>query len=636
MGATSSVAREKHEGWSVDEACNWLRTLWLEEFETRFRDAGVNGHKLLHMEEQELVRLLKLDEVHAQSLLGFIGPLRESVLNAPVTKGMTPADMAKPISADDFDMQRRVGKGSFGDVWQALCRRDGQQYAVKILDKAHILQTDTLDSVLQERELLSFVHQESHCPFIVELKFAFQDEKKLYLVLSLVRGGDLYSLLKRTPENKLPIEVVRFYTAELIIAIQWMHDKRVAYRDLKAENVMIDYDGHVVVTDLGLARRWDDDMDMHSTSIVGTPEYMPPEIIREEGHGNETDFWGIGILVFEMLTGKTPFSAGNAKGLFVNILVHEPQFPDYIPEDARDLISKLLHKSPSCRFGAPEMGGFTELMAHEFFSSIDWDKLRKKEVQPPTATGAADEDARVSHSVESLNMAENAPAGDGDSFGQFQVLETLAEEKEATPDDESKDDDKVAELHRQKTMNAGLKHQLEEAEHEAEHEKDKVNLVLDLVPHMICSKDLTGKYLLANTAMAASYGLQPKQLVGRLQGDLAKNKEEAENMMAADRMVAKKGGRMVHELTLRNELGGTRNRPRTLRITKIPYKQQDGSDAVMAIGEDITQHKEYQRALQEKLHTMELQVESLKKQNSLLEHQLALAAHHVEAGKANA
>ena len=87
---------------------------------------------------------------------------------------------------------------------------------------------------------------------------------------------------------------------------------------------------------------------------------------------------------------------------------------------------------------------------------------------------------------------------------------------------------------------------------------------------------------------------------------------------------------------LRNELGGTRNRPRTLRITKIPYKQQDGSDAVMAIGEDITQHKEYQRALQEKLHTMELQVESLKKQNSLLEHQLALAAHHVEAGKANA
>jgi serine/threonine protein kinase len=157
----------------------------------------------------------------------------------------------------------------------------------------------------------------------------------LYLTLSLVEGGDVYANLEAQPSKSFPVETCRFYAYEIFLALDWMHKKRIIYRDLKAENVLIGNDGHIVMTDLGLAKHWKDpDAVMHSTSICGTPEYMPPEVIREEGHGIAMDYWGLGVLTYEMMCGNTPFSSDDAKGLFVNILMHDPAFPEEIPDDA--------------------------------------------------------------------------------------------------------------------------------------------------------------------------------------------------------------------------------------------------------------------------------------------------------------
>ena len=135
---------------------------------------------------------------------------------------------------------RQCCAGAFGDVWMAtMIQGDGQNHAIKVLDKAHIAQTDTLSNVLEEKKVLKMCHDPTPTPFIVQLKYAFQDEKKLYLVLSLVEGGDLYTNLDKQPSKCFDIETVRFYTAEILAALQWMHEKRIAYRDLKAENVLV-------------------------------------------------------------------------------------------------------------------------------------------------------------------------------------------------------------------------------------------------------------------------------------------------------------------------------------------------------------------------------------------------------------
>ena len=262
--------------------------------------------------------------------------------------------------------------GSFGDVWQATSKVDGHQYAIKMLDKQHVAETETIDCVLEEQRLLRLLHNgpDGVCPFIVQLHASFQDDTKLYIVMNLVRGGDMYSMLCSRDPGRLEANEVEFLSAELVLAIEWMHERRVAFRDLKAENLMITHDGHLVVADMGLAKHWDVGLDMHSDSIVGTPEYLPPEIIREDVHGLTVDLWGIGVLMYEMLVGTTPFfSSGDAKSLFVGILMYPPEFPEFVEPSARKIIADFMEKEPNKRLGAH---GFKEVKEHDYFARTDW------------------------------------------------------------------------------------------------------------------------------------------------------------------------------------------------------------------------------------------------------------------------
>jgi len=351
----------------------------------------------------ELLASLKMDEAHQASIQAYIVTLREGVAAGASRKEV------KRGGINDFELVKRVGSGSFGDVWQATSKIDGEQYAIKMLDKNHVVETDTIDCVIEEQRLLRLVHngEDGICPFVVQLFASFQDESRLYLVLNLVRGGDLYSMLCSRDSHKLEANEVHFIGAELVVAIECMHKHRVAFRDLKAENLMITHDGHVVVTDLGLAKHWEQGVDMHSDSIVGTPEYLPPEIIREDVHGLAVDLWGMGVLLFEMLTGRTPFSSGDAKSLFVGIcewglcggaataaarsrlataqhahpppplpplsvraVMNDPVFPPYVDSLASEIILAFMEKEPEDRLGAC---GFDEVKGHPYFEGVDWD-----------------------------------------------------------------------------------------------------------------------------------------------------------------------------------------------------------------------------------------------------------------------
>jgi serine/threonine protein kinase len=171
--------------------------------------------------------------------------------------------------------------------------------------------------------MLALVHQDKPCHFVVGIKYSFQDQKNLYMVMNLVSGGELYDHMEAAPE--FPVPIVRFYCAELILALEALHSKRIIYRDLKAENVMIGADGHIVVVDLGLAKCWKPNEDPVSRTTVGTPEYMPPEMIQDDGYSFPSDWWALGVLTHEMLLCYSPFDSEEKQKLFINILNLEPK-----------------------------------------------------------------------------------------------------------------------------------------------------------------------------------------------------------------------------------------------------------------------------------------------------------------------
>lgn len=210
-------------------------------------------------------------------------------------------------------------------------------------------------------------------PFIVALRYAFQTKAKLYMVFDFISGGELFQHLKNV--EYFPEERARFYAAEILLALEFLHKKHIIYRDLKPENVLLDTEGHVKITDFGLAK---DIKDGKTNTFCGTDEYLAPEIILNEPYNESVDYWALGVLIFEMLTGWPPWQDQNRKGLFEKIvkqpveLIHKN-----ISESAADLIKKMLAKRVADRI-KPE-----DLKKHKFFACIDFNKLYKKNIKPP-------------------------------------------------------------------------------------------------------------------------------------------------------------------------------------------------------------------------------------------------------------
>ena len=245
---------------------------------------------------------------------------------------------------------------------------------MKILRKTHLVKRRQIERTRTERKVLSVVNH----PFIMKLHYAFQSDDKLYLVLDYCPGGELFFHLSRF--RRFPERVARFYAAELLLAIGHLHKRGIIYRDLKPENVLLDAEGNVKLGDFGLAKAGIKHPCEGAMSMCGTPEYMAPEVLAQAGHGFCVDYWGLGMLLYEMMTGLPPWYTTDRAKLFRRLKSAPLDIPSYFSEQAANCVSVLLERNPRRRLGVT---GIRTAMEHEFFRNISWKSLYARKVEPP-------------------------------------------------------------------------------------------------------------------------------------------------------------------------------------------------------------------------------------------------------------
>jgi serine/threonine protein kinase len=306
------------------------------------------------------------------------------------------ASLSGSVTLDDFQLIKVIGKGSFAKVVLVRKKDNEKLYAMKILKKDHIIKRKQVEHTKTERAVLRFTRH----PFIVQLHYAFQTADRLFFVLDYCSGGELFFHLGKAGEFRE--SVAMYYTAELVLALSHLHSKGVIYRDLKPENVLLDAEGHVLIADFGLSKVVDKsalkkdspnrsnvitrlkDMDSQQTfSFCGTPEYLAPEILTRSGHGKGVDWWSLGMLLYEMLTGLPPWYTKDRRELFRRIQTAPLTFPRTISPQAQAIIRGLLQRNVHTRLGHQRTNGIEGIKSHEFFNGIDWVKLFNRELPTP-------------------------------------------------------------------------------------------------------------------------------------------------------------------------------------------------------------------------------------------------------------
>ena len=302
-----------------------------------------------------------------------------SLLSGAVEGGLRTESIVRKMAASDFEPLTCLGKGAFGTVHLVKQRATGRLYAQKQFRKASLtVHKRLVEQTRTERSILESVNRH---PFVVKLFYAFQDHEKLYLILEYAQGGELFTHLAM--ERMFSEETAAFYMAEMVLALEHLHrNVRVVYRDLKPENCLLDSEGHLLLTDFGLSKVALEDGD-HCNSILGTIEYMAPEVVTGTKYGMAVDWWSLGAIGFDLLTGAPPFQGGNHAKIQQNILKQKLQMPYFLGPDAKDLLTRLLRKEPNKRLGGNMPKDLQAIKKHRFFRKIDWKKLEKRELDPP-------------------------------------------------------------------------------------------------------------------------------------------------------------------------------------------------------------------------------------------------------------
>ncbi|KAI3517509.1 hypothetical protein L1887_16724 [Cichorium endivia] len=277
------------------------------------------------------------------------------------------------VGLEDFEILKVVGQGAFAKVYQVRKHGSLEIFAMKVMRKDRIFEKDQAEYMKAERDILTKVDH----PFIVQLKYSFQTKYRLFLVLDFVNGGHLFFQLYR--QGLFREDLARFYTAEIVSAVSHLHSNGIMHRDLKPENILLDAEGHVMLTDFGVAKQFDEST--RSNSMCGTLEYMSPEIVQGRGHDKAADWWSVGILMYEMLTGKPPFRGGNRQKIQEKIVKDKIKLPGFLSSEAHSLLKGLLQKESSRRLGSG-VGGGDEIKKHAWFKTINWKKLEGREVKP--------------------------------------------------------------------------------------------------------------------------------------------------------------------------------------------------------------------------------------------------------------
>uniref|UniRef100_M4BX80 Protein kinase domain-containing protein n=1 Tax=Hyaloperonospora arabidopsidis (strain Emoy2) TaxID=559515 RepID=M4BX80_HYAAE len=296
-----------------------------------------------------------------------------------VIKSGVESERTETLTIQDFEMLSVLGKGSFGAVMLVRFKKDGRVFALKIIKKNNMDQAD-VQNAIEERQILQRIHH----PYICGLVFAFQTNERLYLGMKYYAAGDLFYHLNM--KGHLGTKNAKLYGAELVLAISYLHELNILYRDLKPSNVMIDSEGHIGVVDFGLSKQHIYGSNYGVKTLSGTAEYVAPEALAQSADGSRDygkayDWWSLGVVIYEMLVGESPFYDENEHTMLSQIVQSEVVFPADFPRDAYDLVTGLLCKDPKNRLGSESMGGVEAIKRCQFFSQIDWDKLLRREVK---------------------------------------------------------------------------------------------------------------------------------------------------------------------------------------------------------------------------------------------------------------
>ena len=317
------------------------------------------------------------------------------------------------VVMDDFEIIKTIGRGSVGKIILVKYKKTDDLYTIKSMRKDQLLSESLIENILDEKNILS----EGQCEFLLPLSFFFQSPERIYFVTPFMKGGDLYHKLKI--DGYLPEDLVRFYTAQVAIALQHLHEFGIAYRDLKPENILIDEDGYIKLCDFGASVHFQGTK--KETSFAGSPEYASPEMITHEGHTIMSDWWSFGILIYELLYGITPFFNKDKNRMYELIEIGELKFPRTIKiddtikpikvsDEAKNIIIKLLEKNPGSRLGRT---GLNEIKSHPFFGNLNFDMINNKKLKSPFKPTIIDDDITCNFDEEYTSMAiEESPVAE--------------------------------------------------------------------------------------------------------------------------------------------------------------------------------------------------------------------------------
>jgi len=267
---------------------------------------------------------------------------------------------------EDIELSTTIGTGTFSNVSLCLHKPSSSYYALKTMPITHIVNMKQAEHVKNEKLIL----QEIQHPFLLSLTWSCKDDRNLYLMFPYVPGGELFTYLRMA--GTFPVPTTLFYSAEIVSALSYLHSLNIIYRDLKPENILLGKDGHIVITDFGFSKK----VVGKTWTLCGTPEYLAPEVLQGAGHSQAVDWWALGILIYEMLSGTTPFSDQDPFVTYQKILKGKIEWPSKVEGFAKDLIIKLLQLDSNKRLGR-------DVMNHKFYAGIDWSDVRNKKLAPP-------------------------------------------------------------------------------------------------------------------------------------------------------------------------------------------------------------------------------------------------------------
>eukprot|EP01059_Diplonema_ambulator_P010269 TRINITY_DN20285_c0_g1_i1.p1 TRINITY_DN20285_c0_g1~~TRINITY_DN20285_c0_g1_i1.p1 ORF type:complete len:401 (+),score=121.58 TRINITY_DN20285_c0_g1_i1:52-1254(+) len=282
------------------------------------------------------------------------------------------------LTKDDFEINRdkSLGDGAYAKVYVGTRKKDNEPVAVKVMDKS-VCQKSNFVNIELEIEIMKSLNH----PNIVNMQASWESDTEVFLVIDFCGGGELFKYMKKYDLSHMPTVAPQF-VGEIVLALEYLQNRKVLHRDLKPENILLTSDFHVKVADFGTAC-WAEKDDENSKKFTGTAQYMAPEMLKDTGSckaGYESDLWALGCIVFQLFCGRPPFTGATNYLIFQSILKTTLDYPPFVPQEARDLVQKLLDHDPNNRLGSAAKGGFTELKKHAFFKNVDWANINKTKV----------------------------------------------------------------------------------------------------------------------------------------------------------------------------------------------------------------------------------------------------------------